>query len=43
MVKVLSVDNGRIRVKGLDMFDGTPILDIKPYIELEAGEKADRQ
>ena len=43
VVKVLSVDNGRIRVKGLDMFDGTPILDIKPNIELEAGEKTGRQ
>jgi tRNA (Thr-GGU) A37 N-methylase len=26
------VDGCHIRVKGLDMLDGTPILDIKPYI-----------
>jgi tRNA (adenine37-N6)-methyltransferase len=33
VVEVLAVDGGRIRVRGLDMMDGTPILDIKPYIE----------
>jgi tRNA-Thr(GGU) m(6)t(6)A37 methyltransferase TsaA len=32
VLEVLSVDGCRIRVKGLDMLDGTPILDIKPYI-----------
>ena len=32
VVRVLSVDGRRIRVKGLDMLDGTPILDIKPYV-----------
>lgn len=32
VLTVLSVDGCRIRVKGLDMNDGTPILDIKPYI-----------
>lgn len=31
-VKVLSVDKNIIRVKGLDMLDGTPVLDIKPVI-----------
>jgi len=30
IVKVLSVSGSTIRVKGIDMFDGTPILDIKP-------------
>lgn len=29
-VTVLAIDGGSLRVKGLDMFDGTPILDIKP-------------
>ncbi len=33
VVTVLAVDGGRIRVRGLDMFDGTPILDIKPHTE----------
>jgi len=26
-------DRNRIVVKGIDMIDGTPILDIKPFIE----------
>lgn len=33
VVTVLAVDGGHIRVRGLDMFDGTPILDIKPHTE----------
>lgn len=34
--EVLGVEGTRIRVKGLDTFDGTPILDIKPHIEKES-------
>ncbi len=30
VVEVLAVEGRRIQVRGLDMFDGTPILDIKP-------------
>lgn len=30
--EVLAVDGCRIRVRGLDVLDGTPILDIKPEI-----------
>jgi tRNA-Thr(GGU) m(6)t(6)A37 methyltransferase TsaA len=33
--EVLGVEGPRIRVKGLDAFDGTPILDIKPYMVKE--------
>ena len=33
VVKVISKEGDRIRVRGLDMIDGTPILDIKPHIE----------
>lgn len=33
VLKVLGVEGGTVRVKGLDMLDGTPILDIKPHIE----------
>jgi len=32
VVTVLSVRDTVLHVKGLDMIDGTPILDIKPYI-----------
>ena len=32
VLKVLKVKGNVIYVKGLDMYDGTPILDIKPHI-----------
>jgi tRNA-Thr(GGU) m(6)t(6)A37 methyltransferase TsaA len=31
-VKLLSVEENILKVKGLDAFDGTPVIDIKPYI-----------
>jgi tRNA-Thr(GGU) m(6)t(6)A37 methyltransferase TsaA len=37
VVEVLAVKGGCLRVKGLDMFDGTPILDIKPHTEKSCG------
>jgi tRNA (adenine37-N6)-methyltransferase len=33
--QVLAVKGSQIRVKGVDTFDGTPILDIKPYVVKE--------
>jgi len=33
VLEVISKDGNRLRVSGLDMIDGTPILDIKPHIE----------
>jgi len=32
VVELLRRDGPRLRVRGLDMLDGTPILDIKPYL-----------
>ncbi|HOR92776.1 MAG TPA: tRNA (N6-threonylcarbamoyladenosine(37)-N6)-methyltransferase TrmO [Spirochaetota bacterium] len=32
IVEVLEVHGFTIKVKRIDMFDGTPVLDIKPYI-----------
>ena len=32
VVRVLAVDGNVITVKGIDMLDGTPILDLKPHI-----------
>ncbi len=32
VVKVLGVQGSVIEVEGLDMLDGTPLLDIKPYV-----------
>jgi tRNA-Thr(GGU) m(6)t(6)A37 methyltransferase TsaA len=31
VVQLLSVDNNMLQVKGLDMIDNTPLIDIKPY------------
>ncbi len=33
VVQVLEVSENRVRVRGIDMVDGTPVLDIKPHIE----------
>lgn len=33
VVEVLRVDGATLKVKGIDMLDGTPILDIKPHVE----------
>ncbi len=33
VVKVLEINRGIIQVKGIDMLNETPIIDIKPYIE----------
>jgi tRNA (Thr-GGU) A37 N-methylase len=31
-VELLRRENGSLRVRGVDMLDGTPILDLKPYL-----------
>lgn len=32
VLKVLGVEGNVVHVRGLDMRDGSPILDIKPYL-----------
>ena len=32
VIQLLSVSGNILKIKGVDMLDGTPILDIKPYI-----------
>jgi tRNA (Thr-GGU) A37 N-methylase len=32
VVRLLARDQERLRVRGVDMLNGTPILDIKPYL-----------
>ncbi len=32
IVKLESINNGILTVSGVDAFDGTPVLDIKPYL-----------
>jgi len=33
IVRIKKIENNRIFTSGLDVFDGTPLLDIKPYIK----------
>jgi tRNA-Thr(GGU) m(6)t(6)A37 methyltransferase TsaA len=37
VVEVLGIRGANIDVRGLDMLDGTPILDLKPHIEISTG------
>ncbi len=31
IVKLIEINNNKIIIEGVDMLDGTPVLDIKPY------------
>ena len=42
VVELLSQDGPRLRVRGIDMLDGTPILDIKPYLSSIPAERLRR-
>jgi tRNA-Thr(GGU) m(6)t(6)A37 methyltransferase TsaA len=42
VVRLLGRDGRRLRVSGIDMLDGTPILDIKPYLSSIPEEKLKR-
>jgi tRNA (adenine37-N6)-methyltransferase len=42
VVELLSREGPKLRVRGLDMLDGTPILDIKPYLSSVSPEKLRR-
>lgn len=42
VVELLGRDGVRLRVRGVDMLDGTPILDIKPYLSSVPAEKLRR-
>ncbi len=33
VVKIKEIKGNKIRISGIDAFDGTPLLDIKPYIK----------
>jgi tRNA-Thr(GGU) m(6)t(6)A37 methyltransferase TsaA len=39
VVELLGREGGELRVRGVDMLDGTPILDIKPYLSSIPVEK----
>ena len=40
LVELLKVEGTTLTVRGLDAFDGTPILDIKPFDSWDNAEKA---
>ena len=42
VVQILRRDGNEIHVRGVDMLDGTPILDIKPYMSSIPAEKLRR-
>jgi tRNA (adenine37-N6)-methyltransferase len=37
VLEVLRVRGASVDIKRLDMLDGTPVLDIKPHVELPSG------
>ncbi|MGM0621139.1 MAG: tRNA (N6-threonylcarbamoyladenosine(37)-N6)-methyltransferase TrmO [Bacteroidota bacterium] len=40
VTRLLSVDGTKIHIQGIDIVDGTPLLDIKPYVpEFDSKEK----
>jgi tRNA (Thr-GGU) A37 N-methylase len=41
--EVVSVEGRTIRVRGLDAIDGTPVLDLKPYLAEFAPRRATTQ
>lgn len=42
VVELLGREGNRLRVRGLDMLDGSPVLDIKPYLSSVPAEKLRR-
>ena len=42
VVELLRREGPRLQVRGIDMLEGTPILDIKPYLSSIAAEKLRR-
>ena len=42
IVRLMGVDGGTLRVQDLDIVDGTPLLDIKPYVPAFDHREADR-
>lgn len=42
VVEIIKRDGARLHVRGIDMLDGTPILDIKPYLSSVPADKLRR-
>jgi len=42
LVKLIKVEGGTLHIEDVDMVDGTPLLDIKPYVPEFDSQKAER-
>ena len=42
VVELLGRDGSRLRVRGVDMLDGTPVVDLKPYLSSVAPDRLRR-
>jgi tRNA-Thr(GGU) m(6)t(6)A37 methyltransferase TsaA len=42
VVELLGREGRRLRVRGIDMLDGTPVLDLKPYLSSVPAERLRR-
>ena len=38
-VEVAAIDGGRVRVRGLEAVDGTPVVDVKPVLARDVSER----
>ena len=38
-VEVVSIDGARVRVRNLEAVDGTPVVDVKPVLSSDVGER----
>ena len=38
-VEIASIEGGRVRVRNLEALDGTPIIDLKPVLSSDIGER----
>lgn len=38
-VEIVSIDGASVRVRNLEAVDGTPIVDVKPVLHADVGER----
>ncbi len=38
-VEIAAIDRGRVRVRGMEALDGTPIVDVKPVLDRDTGKR----
>ena len=42
MVRLIDINDGRLKIEDVDVVDGTPLLDIKPYVPEFDAHQAER-